>query len=77
MKISRCIVLATGIAAMVAIAGPGQILYGSDSVYAPVAVRASFIAKFDAYQNISKAKRDAINSGSAIALFDGLRRAKP
>jgi hypothetical protein len=76
MKISSCVVLATGIAAMMAIAGPGQILYGSDSLLAPAAVRAS-TAKFDAYQNISKAKRDAINSGSAIALFDGLRRAKP
>ena len=77
MKISRSVVLATGIAAMMAIAGPGQILYGSDSLLAPAAVRASFTAKFDAYQNISNAKRDAINSGSAIALFDGLRRAKP
>jgi 6-methylsalicylate decarboxylase len=59
-----------------AIAGPGQILYG-DFLYAPAAVRASFTAKLDAYQDVCKAERDAINSGSAIALFDGLRRAKP
>jgi 6-methylsalicylate decarboxylase len=77
MKISRCDLLATIKAATMAFAGPGQILYGSDFLYAPAAVWASFTAKLDAYQRISKAKRDAINGWSVIALFDGLRRAKP
>jgi hypothetical protein len=31
----------------------------------------------DAYQDISNAERDTINSGTAIALLDGLPRAKP
>jgi hypothetical protein len=57
-----------------AFAAPGHILYGSDFPYAPAAIGAAFTAKLDAYQHISKAERDAINSGSAIALFDGLPR---
>jgi aminocarboxymuconate-semialdehyde decarboxylase len=60
-----------------AFAAPGHILYGSDFPYAPAAVGAAFTAKLDAYQHISKAERDAINNGSAIALFDGLLTAKP
>jgi 6-methylsalicylate decarboxylase len=60
-----------------AFAAPGHILYGSDFPYAPAAVGAAFTAKLDADQHISKAERDAINSGSAIALFDGLARVKP
>jgi 6-methylsalicylate decarboxylase len=62
---------------LLAFAAPGHILYGSDFPYAPAAVGAAFTAKLDAYQHISKAERDAINSGSAMALFDGLPRAKP
>ena len=60
-----------------AFAAPGHILYGSDFPYAPAAVGASFTAKLDAYQHISRAERDAINSGSAMALFTGLPRTKP
>src|ERR1700738_3977051 len=60
-----------------AFAAPGHILYGSDFPYAPAAVGAAFTAKLDAYQHISRAERDAINSGSALALFGRLPRAKP
>ncbi len=72
-------------------ARPGHILYGSDFPYAPASVAASFTAKLDAFEDLSREARAAIDnggarkllprlrtdSGSANALFEGLRRAKP
>jgi 6-methylsalicylate decarboxylase len=69
--------LSTGPAALptlLAFAGAGQILYGSDLPYAPAAVGASFTAKLDAYADITHEQRAAIHNTNGLGLFPRLRR---
>jgi aminocarboxymuconate-semialdehyde decarboxylase len=57
---------------LLAFAGAGHVLYGSDYPYAPAVVGASFTAKLDAYRELSAADRTAINNGNGLGLFPRL-----
>lgn len=55
-----------------AFAGAPKILYGSDYPYARASVGASFTAKLDAYEPMSKAEHVSIDQGNALQLFPRL-----
>src|SRR3984893_7231329 len=59
--------------ALQSFARPGHILYGSDFPYAPAAVGASFTAKLDAFEDLSREARTAIDNGGAHKLLPRLR----
>src|ERR1700730_16287020 len=55
--------------ALQSFARPGHILYGSDFPYAPASVGASFTAKLDSFEGLSRETRAAIDNGGARELF--------
>jgi 6-methylsalicylate decarboxylase len=63
--------LSTGsaIPALKDFAADGHILFGSDFPYAPPEVAGYFISALDENEHLTPTERDAVNSGSARALF--------
>ena len=58
--------------ALQSFARPGHILYGSDFPYASASIGASFTAKLDAFENLSREARTAIDNGGARKLLPRL-----
>ncbi|MGA9917526.1 MAG: amidohydrolase family protein [Paraburkholderia sp.] len=57
---------------LMAFAGAGNVLYGSDFPYAPASVGASFTAKLDAYEGLPDAGHALVDYGNALSLFPRL-----
>lgn len=62
---------------LIAFAGTGRILYGSDFPYAPAVVSAGFTAMLDAHEGFSPADLAAVNRQNALSLFKRLDASVP
>ena len=60
------------LAALMAFAAPGHVLFGTDWPYIPPAALEHFLAEFDAYP-FAPGQREAVLRGAALDLFPRLR----
>jgi len=65
---------ASALPSLMQFAAPGHVLFGSDTPYARDARVIGFTESLDAWDGFADGQRDAINRGSALALFPRLRR---